>query len=1761
MIFDIKKRITAIMVCLAMVLSFSGPACPAYAADGSGSFCIYAAISSETLIAPARISYSSGQTIREALDASEYSFERHGIYTDVIEGTEGSFEIIYDGGGFDLDQPAQSITAVMITENRNQSEEHLALLKSMVNFQERTDNARNYPEAAEAYEEGMTVLRLGDHSGAADCRARLDNAVSAYEAIMNGTKYTVSVSARQNGSVISNPKLNLTDAYCNVTSVTGTTANVVAGTYKVSVSDGGWNRIEKTITVTGRTPLSVELPYGEWFGNIDFKDQSTKKAYTKTQDDATHTLTVNVPDTAGKTNPIISAGQGSVPDSDKTKLYGVYIGIDGKDYSNTKKSWGSNTATLASLIHQGMDERTFTLEARYDMGDGLVQIQSYNVEIRRVPTLTSLSILDGSTAMPLKDGEGNVLEFDPLTNEYNIVTTADSLNIEAEAFGTDYDVNGVGEFTVTRDMTRTVSLEAGGRRNTYTFNITKAEPVSVALTVPTGTEAGIYNSADSEVSPQGSSYQLVEGEKYYYIATKDIYYHTKYEFTAASGLTINVKEPDTVDRLSDLAFYNASSSTSRKKYDPDSAFVPADHSIIYTVPDSASSLYSQATADADYTVYVEYHKQTSNADNGSATSVKIENAVGDGAANVLKNALISGGYSQELTVRVSKSEGNVIEYQDYDILIKRIEHIRNLTISDGYSDLSLMNSNGQAVSFDRDMTEYSVSVPRETESIMINGEFMNEKTDTPVCGGYFALIKGEKYDSLAGVVIGLDQELDHETFTIEVGHEDINSVDTAYTFTVNKTEAISVTFETEPADATVFVTDGVTGKHIEGTDKVFELVQGRSYEYTVTAPGYVGQRVADYQAPQENGTVTVSLVKAAANGSLPDYEAYWSSSRFDEFNNACVDVETPTVAEDTTLYWATQVGSGYSSNACGCPIIVDGYIYTYAGDRIYKIDTISGEILKSKEMDHASSFAINNPTYAEGMIFVGLADGTIQAFNADTLESLWIYHDGLKGQPDCPIVYHDGYIYTGFWNGESAKADYVCLSVTDEDPSQTKEEKLAAWTYTSQGGFYWAGAYVSDDYMLIGTDDGRSGYTTGYAKVISLDPGSGNVIDSYTLSSPGDIRSGITFNPNGAGGGTGYFTTKGGHFFKVGVEADGRFAENSLKKLKLPNYASDASNPGMSTSTPAVYNGRAYVGVSGTNQFGQYSGHNITVIDLNNWSIAYSVRTQGYPQSSGLITTAYVAETGSVNIYFFDNYTPGKLRMITDKPGQTKASPVTVETYTESGSTTSYDTGYVLFTPYANQAQYCICSPITDEYGTLYFKNDSAYMMAVGNSIVSIEVTKEPDKMSYAVGDVFDPTGMVVEAVYSNGLRRDVTDYVEYSDKPLTLKDDQIQIYFPYVMYHDEEGAPGTKVQEPFANLKITVEDHVWSELTYTWAEDNLSVTAKAICSDCGKELTETVNAVYSVIKQPTDTEDGEGVYQSEAFKNEIFKVQTKTVVIPAGDHIYGEPTWSWAEDYSSASAAFSCTTCADKQTVNASVTSMTKEATCTEVGETVYTAEVTFRDKQYSDTKTVKTEAKGHQYEEEVVKATLKEDGSIKRKCTVCQKTEPEAVICHPKTFKLSKTAFEYDGKAKKPTVTVKDTAGNVLVKDGDYTVKYVSGRKKIGTYKVTVTMKGNYSGSKSLTFTIKPAKVKGLKLTSTKKNQLKVTYTKAKGGVKYQLAYRIKGKKAWKKVTVKGASKLLKSLKGGKTYQVKVRAFKKVSGKTYYGAWSAVKTKKVKK
>jgi hypothetical protein len=107
----------------------------------------------------------------------------------MIEGVYGNYIILYDGGGYDLAQPASSITALLIYESMEAAEEHLALLRYMAEFNGMTNNVQNYPAAMTAYASALNALRYSTPETAAERLSVLQSAVGEYEALLDGDRY------------------------------------------------------------------------------------------------------------------------------------------------------------------------------------------------------------------------------------------------------------------------------------------------------------------------------------------------------------------------------------------------------------------------------------------------------------------------------------------------------------------------------------------------------------------------------------------------------------------------------------------------------------------------------------------------------------------------------------------------------------------------------------------------------------------------------------------------------------------------------------------------------------------------------------------------------------------------------------------------------------------------------------------------------------------------------------------------------------------------------------------------------------------------------------------------------------------------------------------------------------------------------------------------------------------------------------------------------------------------------------------------------------------------------------------------------------------------------------------------------------------------------------------------------------------------------------------------------------------------------------
>ena len=1407
------------------------------AVNASGYFYFSAETANKLLIAPMRIAFTDGQTIRQALYASQYSFVESNSsgFITTIEGVNGNYIYGSAPDSVSIDSAANTVTHFRFSEasNSTPSSGLQTLMQVMADYLEEDSDIQN--AAAEEYQTALNGYLNVTSETAQSYAAAITAKINAYKAGQN-TKYAVTFS----GYSGSGYTVSAVSDYGKQFEDTGHTGKLQlpAGGYTFYVRQDNC-MVSGKITVSGAMTVSASLPTGDWFNESSLQISSGYDAefdancYKYTLQD--HTATVQVPDSfTGRLYPYFTLN------TTGAAVKAVYTDISGAARDKAIPA-ESKATSIDNALSRGAAGNTVALRASKTGSDGYTQSVDLTLQLDRMPTLGSLRVTNAAdTAQAATESFSStkteytykILDSEQVLKIYPTATVSGS---SIKVNGNELDADGSATVTISGETTVTITVSSGNYATTYTLAIQPGQGKKVTFKTASDVTLTVVNKNGEELAYTktiGASgtvnylYTLVPGDDYSYVATQGTYYHARKSFTLGSSevIQVSVKQEDWLEVL-DLG--DAESKTARGNLKMDAAFDAQTHEYTLKTIDDSSALYAWVEI-AQGTCSALYACQSSARDSSILCQKIITNGKRTGTS--LLEALLTGSaYGNTVTFRVSDTDDSdgVTYYVDYILHIERILSLKNVTVSMQNRQILLNQKDSDLTGFNGKQQEYSILIPAAASLLNLTFQL---HTDAPRYGddttGYEVALNDMPLSSLENVPLKLNGTEQEETIRITVTNQFAPEAKTEYTITVQKAATTAVRFQLQPADTQVYLYETVSHNRVwPNDDGSFPLSEGFTYNCSFTKAGYIGQN-GNMELTTENGqkrltfgtdtytnlsAVSVTLQKAAVNSSIVELDAEWANFRGADSNNGVVSAKTPLGALDGMLYWASPLGKGWDTGAVSSPILVDDCLVVYAGNHIYRVNKATGAIEASGDMAGTSSFAINGPTYADGILLVGLSDGRIQAFNAKTLESLWLYTDPLGGQPNCPIAILNGYAYTGFWNGEVLDGSFVCISLTDEDPSSTTEAKHATWRHEQDGGFYWAGAYACNDFIMVGTDDGKNQNSYLYL----FDPLTGKVLDSRS-GLDGDIRSTICYDSVTKAY---YFTSKGGTFYRAKVEAqNGSYAITACDGLKLDNGANDPALPPMSTSTPVVYNGRAYIGVSGTGQFTQYSGHNITVIDLENWKIAYSVPTQGYPQTSGMLTTAYESENGYVYVYFIDNYTPGTLRVLRDKAGQTEADYLTSETFNEK----TYRTPYALFTPFDKQAQYAICSPIADSDGTLYFKNDSGYLMAFGRSVEKIEVTTMPQKTQYAAGETFDKTGMVVTATLSDGSTRDVTDMVSASSEPLKNGTTKISLEFgrDQIMYRNSPIGSAMIAGSTIAAIATTVQIRV-GEGTVTWGDVN----------------------------------------------------------------------------------------------------------------------------------------------------------------------------------------------------------------------------------------------------------------------------------------------------------------------------------------------------
>ena len=316
--------------------------------------------------------------------------------------------------------------------------------------------------------------------------------------------------------------------------------------------------------------------------------------------------------------------------------------------------------------------------------------------------------------------------------------------------------------------------------------------------------------------------------------------------------------------------------------------------------------------------------------------------------------------------------------------------------------------------------------------------------------------------------------------------------------------------------------------------------------------------------------------------------------------------------------------------------------------------------------------------------------------------------------------------------------------------------------------------------------------------------------------------------------------------------------------------------------------------------------------------------------------------------------------------------------------------------------------------------------------------------------------------------------------------------------------------------------------------------TKTKTCTQCGATVTETIaklsHSYITTVVAPTCTTDGYTLH-----KCSVCGTSYKDSTTRATGHSYGNSVVTKQPTCTAEGTAIkTCTKCNATVTEklpakgHTAVTDKGYSATCTTAGKTdgshcsvcgaVIKAQTTITATGHKSSGWITDKA-----------ASIGVKGSKHKECTVCKKVLETAEIPALSRISISKASvtlststYAYDGKAKKPGVTVK-LNGKTLKNGTDYTVSY-SNNTKVGTAKVTITGKGNYTGSVSKTYSIKnnfkKATVSGISTKAfTGKNitqSITVKYNgkTLKNGTDYTVSYSNNKKvgKATVKITGKG-------------------------------------------
>lgn len=413
----------------------------------------------------------------------------------------------------------------------------------------------------------------------------------------------------------------------------------------------------------------------------------------------------------------------------------------------------------------------------------------------------------------------------------------------------------------------------------------------------------------------------------------------------------------------------------------------------------------------------------------------------------------------------------------------------------------------------------------------------------------------------------------------------------------------------------------------------------------------------------------------------PDADTAWNGFA-NGGSGSATDALTPTTKTDTpswalNLLTEEQQKAGASASASD-PIVANGRVYLVTGASVWngktwnavlnEIDPETGSVVRSLELG-SSMDSTCRPVIAQGIILIPLSGGYLQAVSMKTLETLW-YSDAFTKQNLSSLTVDGDYVYINtldYWSGNDVQNGTV-------KRINIHTGAVAGSASVDDGGFYWSGGVTVNGYYVVGGDFGQ-------VRVYSADLS--KLVGSFKLSG-GNIRSALTVHD-------GYIyavTRDDGTLHRLAIGSDG-----SLTEAAAVQFAA------YSTSTPVFSGNYAFIG--GATASGWKGKGLLSIVDLSDMSVKQIAKADGEElgfesKSTPLVST----HDGETYVYFTLNGAKGNW-----------------PNYTTGGGVYMYKLGDAeateVFVPGSGYANYCMASVVCDQFGNLYYTNDSGHLFCV----------------------------------------------------------------------------------------------------------------------------------------------------------------------------------------------------------------------------------------------------------------------------------------------------------------------------------------------------------------------------------------------------------------------------------------------------------------